>query len=732
MSKAIRDRMLKQHEDTREASPPTKKRAVRKRKHNSLSVIDAAVVQTASSVGGMALARAAYHACNIPIQGLRLVTDVERIQELRDILLSKKSELQVGRELGLGHNSVVKLVKNFCSAFRDEAMTLKEMRALFAQSTEAFDYLLTHYQPPVWGQDFLLSDEVYELANIVATSRRKVSYGVNRRAFAQLARGLLHDRGGSSAVSSAGAPALALPAALTGAAAGPSTEARAWPSTGRKPGASAVSSAGPSHGARQGASSPARRDDAAVGGAAGDAVGAETVRAGASPPRGSGASLLGQICNREFVRRNCNRLNRDGTTGKPPPRSLRVHKEERAPFWATMFYWFEATGAHPCPPVIVHQGGEGDTIRADYLDGLPKDWVVHATPSGYMDQKGFALVCYSLVQHCQARMGYPKNLYVDGHESHWCSQCLCFLRDRHIYLMFLKAHDSTNDQPNDMGNNAQVQCQYKWAVNEWMNRYAGVVEVLSAPYFNRILATAWNRFLADPRTPDITRRAFAASGLHPMINLRWLMIEQTGQQLSTDHVSQVQDAAYRSSLIVRSEADYACNKLQREIDQTGVMPVVKVVYEILPLSVAFSQQVLSQKASLKKCIDSIQRVGKDMTELSFILPARANATVLVKRRLLKMKKSSKSKSAADSAPAAECVVESEPDDDAVDLVSTGGEEGEPSELVNLRWLDTSGGLAPREEDIKAIERIEEGCVKRKWEKSEGARRESTKKEDRAN
>jgi hypothetical protein len=271
--------------------------------------------------------------------------------------------------------------------------------------------------------------------------------------------------------------------------------------------------------------------------------------------------LLGQICNREFVRRNCNRLNRDGAIGsftrdsnlcskrakaadpiltsvmtahflkfyaelyeagelatplpntdqvnngdeigfdpngkfsrtlhycpegKPPPRSFRLHKGERAPFWATMFYWSKATGAHPCLPVIVHQGEEGDTIRADYLDGLSKDWVVHATPSWYMDQKGFALVCHSLVQHCQARMGYHKLLYVDGHEIHWCSQCLRFLRDRHIYLMFLKAHDSTNDQPNNMGNNAQVQCQYKWAVNEWMHRYTGVMELLSVPYFNRI------------------------------------------------------------------------------------------------------------------------------------------------------------------------------------------------------------------------------------------------------
>jgi hypothetical protein len=255
--------------------------------------------------------------------------------------------------------------------------------------------------------------------------------------------------------------------------------------------------------------------------------------------------------------------------GKPPPRSFRLHKGERAPFWATMFYWFESTGVHPCPPLIIHQGGEGDTIRGDYLDGLPEDWFVHATPSGYMDQKGFGLVCHSLVQHCRVRRGYPKFLYVDRHESHWCSLCLRFLREHHIYMVFLKAHDSTNDQPNDIGNNAQVQCQYKWAVNEWMNRYAGAVEVLSAPYFNRILVTAWNSFLADPRTPDITRRAFEASGLHPMINLL-----QTGQQLSADQVAKVRDAAHRSSLTVRSDADYACNKMQREIDQTGAMPVV--------------------------------------------------------------------------------------------------------------------------------------------------------------
>ncbi|KAJ1406319.1 hypothetical protein B484DRAFT_404185 [Ochromonadaceae sp. CCMP2298] len=94
-----------------------------------------------------------------------------------------------------------------------------------------------------------------------------------------------------------------------------------------------------------------------------------------------------------------------------------------------------------------------------------------------------------------------------------------------------------------------------------------------------------------------------------------------------------------------------------------------------------------------------------------------------------MNKSARVKATSSSPRDTAAAEESEAEDDAVDL--SGGEEGEAPELQNLRWLDTSAGLAPREADILAVERIEAGRRKKKFDKTEGARRASTKKEERS-
>jgi hypothetical protein len=80
---------------------------------------------------------------------------------------------------------------------------------------------------------------------------------------------------------------------------------------------------------------------------------------------------------------------------------------------------------------------------------------------------------------------------MDGHDSHWHCPSIQLLRDNHCYLLFLKSPDSTNDQPNDMGNNGQMQCQYKYAVNDWMARYAGLADLLNAYFWQQRGVLFW-------------------------------------------------------------------------------------------------------------------------------------------------------------------------------------------------------------------------------------------------
>ncbi|KAJ1397249.1 hypothetical protein B484DRAFT_472135, partial [Ochromonadaceae sp. CCMP2298] len=99
----------------------------------------------------------------------------------------------------------------------------------------------------------------------------------------------------------------------------------------------------------------------------------------------------------------------------PHTRSCRLHHGERSPFWVTMFFMSCANGTHHIPPVIVHQGADATRIRGDFLLNIPGDWAVQSTPSGYMDQAGFRLVCHHLIKYSGAAHGNPIFFFLDAH-----------------------------------------------------------------------------------------------------------------------------------------------------------------------------------------------------------------------------------------------------------------------------------------------------------------------------
>lgn len=98
---------------------------------------------------------------------------------------------------------------------------------------------------------------------------------------------------------------------------------------------------------------------------------------------------------------------------------------ERAPFWCTLLFFTRAG-----------------------------NWIVHVTPSGYVDRDGWFKTMHNFVRQCGATKANPQYLFFDGHDSHWDADALEILNDNHVESFFLMAGNSENDQPNDNGPNA--------------------------------------------------------------------------------------------------------------------------------------------------------------------------------------------------------------------------------------------------------------------------------------
>lgn len=78
------------------------------------------------------------------------------------------------------------------------------------------------------------------------------------------------------------------------------------------------------------------------------------------------------------------------TLGRSGARGFTSATGERSPFWVTILFATRADGAKPPPPMVVHQGGDDKNLPAIFTSGLPDDWLIHSTKSGYLDEYGFS------------------------------------------------------------------------------------------------------------------------------------------------------------------------------------------------------------------------------------------------------------------------------------------------------------------------------------------------------
>ena len=182
---------------------------------------------------------------------------------------------------------------------------------------------------------------------------------------------------------------------------------------------------------------------------------------------------------------------------------------ERAPFWCSFLFFSRADGQCFIPPTVIHQATD---MGADFLLEIPDDWIVHGTPSGYMDRDGWYKTIINFANLSGATKSNKQFLYFDGHDSHWDSDALQLLEDRHIKSFFLKSGDSEKDQPNDNGPNACVKSCYNDAKSDWDEKFA--TTSYTVPHMNGVLTDMWNRYVI--RSAPVIKKAFAVTKIHPL------------------------------------------------------------------------------------------------------------------------------------------------------------------------------------------------------------------------
>ena len=187
----------------------------------------------------------------------------------------------------------------------------------------------------------------------------------------------------------------------------------------------------------------------------------------------------------------------------------RTVEGEHAPFWVTLLFYTRADGQCFVPPTIVHQACEW---TADLGIGVPDNWVVHSTPSGYMDRDGFIKTCDNFARLSGSSATNHQFSFFDGHDSHWAPEALDLLAKQNVSSFFLKSGDSVRDQPNDNGPNCSLRACYNDCKDEWDEMFG--TTKFNPPHFNAVMGKAWGRFTM--KAAPIIRAAFQKTGIYPL------------------------------------------------------------------------------------------------------------------------------------------------------------------------------------------------------------------------
>ena len=150
---------------------------------------------------------------------------------------------------------------------------------------------------------------------------------------------------------------------------------------------------------------------------------------------------------------------------------------------------------------------------------LPEGWLTLQNPSGYNDQSCFMKWCVHFVKSVPRR---NTSVYIflcmDGHDSHFNSKALAYLKTYNVFVFFLRSNNSALDQPNDNGSNAALKALYMKFYEEYFSGMPGSSGYLrgwgmKAPQFNYIFMCAWQEFRCTKG--QVIFDSFRKTGIQP-------------------------------------------------------------------------------------------------------------------------------------------------------------------------------------------------------------------------
>ena len=119
----------------------------------------------------------------------------------------------------------------------------------------------------------------------------------------------------------------------------------------------------------------------------------------------------------------------------------KVQTGKSAPLWCTLILFTRADGQCFMPPIVVHQA----KYYSQYIHhNIPFEWIVHHTPSGYMDRDGWLKSMTQLYNICGASPINNQIRFLSGNYSHFNGRALTKMQSKNIQPFILKAGDPIN------------------------------------------------------------------------------------------------------------------------------------------------------------------------------------------------------------------------------------------------------------------------------------------------
>ena len=190
-------------------------------------------------------------------------------------------------------------------------------------------------------------------------------------------------------------------------------------------------------------------------------------------------------------------------------RIWRTHTGDISPFWFTDLVFTISDCQCFMSPVIVQQA---DNYTQYIHYNIPKDWVVHNTPYGYMDRYGCMKSMIHFKTFCGANKINPRVLFYDVHESHFDNKTIHILWFNHIKPFLLKVGDSGNDQSNNNGPKLKLKGICWQEIINWQ-RHHGTLKFKNT-HMDAILVDIWIYFQLS--STHVISNAFRGTNIAPL------------------------------------------------------------------------------------------------------------------------------------------------------------------------------------------------------------------------